>query len=81
MTYLKGIIKGKTKKIVKETSIEENKLYYAEDFPDNTIRSNLMSSILKDKKLASLVKEGNSYICLDDGDYIKNHTYKFTGDS
>lgn len=74
--YIKGIVTGKTRQL-KHQPIVDDKIYYITDLPENSIKNSLMRDALQDPKLASLLKENNIYLCLDDGEYKKNHLYRY----
>lgn len=78
MSFIKGIIRGNLGN-VKEQTIDANKLYAVKDLPDNSITNMQMQNALDDSAVAAFLKVNNTYVCIDDGDYIKNHIYRWTG--
>ena len=77
MSKVNEIVEGRLNKIAQET-IDENSIYIIDDAPQGGITNAQMLDAL------SLVNKGfyskgEVYQCTDDGEYKKNHFYKFTG--
>lgn len=80
MTLLKGLVEGNLEQ-VKQQDINADKLYMIKDLPDNSITNEQMELAVNDNAAAAFFRINNTYICIDDGAYIKNHIYKWLGDS
>lgn len=74
MPFLKGIVEGNLDKI-KDLNIDENKLYLIKNLPQNSISNYLMSQALIDNSIAAFFKNDNTFVCIDDGTYLKGHIY------
>lgn len=80
MTLLKGFVRGNLDNI-KQQDINSDKLYAIKDMPDNSITNEQMELAVNDNAAAAFFRINNTYICIDEGEYIKNHIYKWLGDS
>jgi len=80
MTFLKGIVEGNLEQ-VKQQLIDPDKIYIIKDLPENSISNSIMNEALLDNSLSAFLRANNTYVCIDDGTYIKGHTYVWLGDS
>ena len=78
MTLLKGLVEGNLEQ-VKQQDINADKLYMIKDLPDNSITNEIMQLALTDNAVAAFFQSNNVYVCIDEGTYLKNHIYKYTG--
>ena len=70
---------GTKEKFLQLPEVESNRQYYITDLATYAISNQEME--LATTTEASLYDVGDVFICYDQGNYLKGHIYKFTGNS
>lgn len=74
-----GEIKEKTLEEMEGEVVDENTIYSITDYPIGGITNAQMTNALKSEQFG-FYKTGSVYMCIDEGEYVKNHFYKFSYD-